>query len=149
MNELGGWSWEPAVLGAELHFIRAMRMGGKWVQKDNMSSLTMVLRMEPQYQEIHDEKWSRFTKFHKEKKTQAIAGEGGPPPLMNEEEEGVEEPVKKKVIAMNLRRRQRQRQMQTEKAKATTPTKSNRAADDKYMTDEVDADIEKPGKQKP
>ena len=67
VRELGGWKWPPAVTGAKLHFIRAMRLGGQWVTKDQMSSLTMVLRLKPSFTELMENKWSRFTKFHNQR----------------------------------------------------------------------------------
>ena len=72
VRELGGWKWEPAIVGAKLHFVRAVRMGGRWVKKDNMSSLLMVLRLQPVYQEIMENKWARFTKFHNQKNEKSI-----------------------------------------------------------------------------
>ena len=67
VRELGGWKWEPAMLGAKLHFVRAVRMGGEWVKRDTMSNLLMVLRLKPSFQENMEQKWLRFTKFHNEK----------------------------------------------------------------------------------
>ena len=74
MRELGGWKWAPAVAGAKLHFIRATRLGGDWVRKDNMSSLLMVLRLKPSVADLMRNKWDRFTKFHNERKQQTLSG---------------------------------------------------------------------------
>ena len=67
VREYGGWEWPPAVVGAKLHFLKASRMGGKWVSVDSWSNLTMVLRLKPIFKEKMEEKWARFTKFHNEK----------------------------------------------------------------------------------
>jgi len=64
IKSYGGWEWPPAVVGGKLHFLKATRMGGKWVTYDDWSNLIMVLKLTPIHKEIMTEKWARFTKFH-------------------------------------------------------------------------------------
>lgn len=64
VRELGGWEWTEAVMGAKMHFIKALRMGGKWCKVDRMCGLIVVLRLNPVHIEIMERKWARFTKFH-------------------------------------------------------------------------------------
>ena len=89
VRELGGWKWKPAILGAKLHFIRSMRMGGKWVKKDTMSSLLMTLRLKAIHAEVFETKWERFTRFHNNKISGESNGEAiqdaEPPPASGAE----------------------------------------------------------------
>ena len=41
-------------------------MGGKWIDRDEMSGLILAFRLQPVYREVMDQKWGRFTKFHNE-----------------------------------------------------------------------------------
>ena len=64
VQALGGWHWRPAVLGAKLAFIRASRMGGKWIFRDQATSLLCAARVMPRFMSVTEKKWSRFTMFH-------------------------------------------------------------------------------------
>jgi hypothetical protein len=57
----GGGRWAPAVQGAKLHAAKAAKMGGRWCQVDSMSELMHFLKLEKNYAEIMEHKWSLFT----------------------------------------------------------------------------------------
>ena len=73
VKEYGGWQWEPAVVGAKIHWMKAMRMGGKWVKRDVMSNMVHVLKLKTIFEETMHQKWARFTKFHNEKVRTTLA----------------------------------------------------------------------------
>ena len=62
VKEYGGWQWEPAVVGAKIHWMKAMRMGGKWVKRDVMSNMVHVLKLKTIVEETMHQKWARLTK---------------------------------------------------------------------------------------
>ena len=63
---LGGWQWEPAITGGKLHFAKAVRMGGDWCRRDEMSELLMVMKLNRKHSGIMQQSWNRFTQWKQE-----------------------------------------------------------------------------------
>ena len=62
VNSLGGWSWEPAVKGAQRLVAKCRLMGGNWIATDPFSELTMYRKLRYTSQEIFDRKWAMYRK---------------------------------------------------------------------------------------
>ena len=129
--ELGGWQWPPAIEGAKLHFIKAMRLGGSWVCLDEMSNLLLALRLKPSFQEVLTTKWTRFTKLHNE----AMNSSG----LGNEETQAAEteaaETKAAETKAAETKTAETKAQRTTPKNKAKATPKKGTKPDDQKTSD--------------
>ncbi len=56
----GGWSWQPAVLGAKKHCTRCVAMGGDWCYRDHSSGLMFYFLLKKEWEGIFAAKWATF-----------------------------------------------------------------------------------------
>ena len=81
----GGWNWQPAIDGARETWDKLMKLGGKWLQKDNFSNLTFGLILKTQYTEILERKWKQFEKMSDGMDDKRAIEDSAPPPCQEEE----------------------------------------------------------------
>ena len=144
VKELGGWKWKPAIWGAKLHFIKAMRMGGRWIERDDMSNLLMALRLERTHKEVMSNKWTRFTKFHNDKMIAERADDSGddaPGEIEDDEEPTGAEPTagarKNKKDKGKLDPKAKAKTKASARGKVTPPKPPNEGGDDGDIDDAI------------
>ena len=62
VTHFGGWSWQPAIVGARNHCIKCVAMGGDWAYVDKMSGLMFFFIVEKKWEGTFEQKWQSFKK---------------------------------------------------------------------------------------
>lgn len=71
---LGGWSWKPAVLGAQKLAARCVALGGRWVKKCDWTGLLLFYYVEKKYMDRFHNAWTEFEAYPDSQK--GVGGEG-------------------------------------------------------------------------
>ena len=66
VDSYGGWGWPPAVKGAQLHALKASRLGKSWFYHDGMSNLLHIKKEKFTGSKKMEKCWSQLTKFFTE-----------------------------------------------------------------------------------
>ena len=77
VQSYGGWEWSEAVEGAKAHVAKCARMGGSWVQRDEFFGLWHFMKLKKVHQELLEQQWKVFTRWHNGEFAPVPDGSGG------------------------------------------------------------------------